>query len=54
MQVLLRLDGRSPKGSALICHNERLADPLDPFARAIKEVSGKRKKPTPITSTWRT
>lgn len=44
MQVLLRLDGRSPKGSALICHNERLADPLDPFARAIKEVSGKRKK----------
>ena len=31
MQVTLKLDGRTASGgSALIMHNERLADPLDP------------------------
>jgi hypothetical protein len=28
----------------LICHNPRLADPLDPWTKAIAEISGKRKK----------
>lgn len=28
----------------LILHNGRLADPLDPHSRALKEISGKRKK----------
>lgn len=31
-------------GSELILHNARLADPLDPIAKAMKEISGKRKK----------
>lgn len=30
--------------SPLVMHNRRLADPLDKWARAIKEISGKRKK----------
>lgn len=34
------LQGTAP----LLCHNIRLADPLDPIVRAIKEISGKRKK----------
>lgn len=28
----------------MLCHNIRLSDPLDPIVRAIKEISGKRKK----------
>lgn len=45
MQVKLKLDGRTASnGSALIMHNERLADPLDTFTRAIAEVTSKRKK----------
>lgn len=45
MKVLLRLDGRTDAGgSPLVCHSERLADPLDPFTRAIAEISKKRGK----------
>jgi hypothetical protein len=45
MQVTLKLDGRSSAGgSPLIMHNERLADPMDPFTQAIGAVSHKRKK----------
>lgn len=45
MQVTLELDGRTESGgSALICHNERLADPLDPFVQAIQAISKKRNK----------
>ncbi len=45
MKVVLAFDGReSVNGSAILCHNERLADPLDPAARAVAEISGKRKK----------
>ncbi|MDH3691803.1 MAG: hypothetical protein OEU36_20365 [Gammaproteobacteria bacterium] len=38
--VKLRLDGLSP----LLQHSARLADPLDPIAKDIKEISSKRKK----------
>lgn len=45
MKVVLRLDGReSSFGSALLTHNERLADPLDPFSKALAEITSKRKK----------
>lgn len=45
MQVVLDFDGReAAAGSAILCHNERLADPLDPAARAVAEISGRRKK----------
>lgn len=45
MQVTLHLDGRTAKGgSALLMHNERLADPLDSFTRALGEITSKRKK----------
>lgn len=45
MKVTLHLDGRTASGgSALIMHNERLADPLDPFTRAIGAISHKRGK----------
>jgi hypothetical protein len=45
VKVLLRQDGRSESGgSPLICHNERLADPLDDYTRAIRPVSKKRNK----------
>lgn len=45
MKVVLRMDGRVESGgSPLLMHNERLADPLDDFARALKEISGKRGK----------
>jgi hypothetical protein len=40
VRVLLKLEGQS----ALVMHNERLADPLDEFARAIGKVSKKRNK----------
>lgn len=45
MKVLLTLDGRTAVGGApLIMHNERLADPLDPYTRAIGKISKKRNK----------
>lgn len=45
MQVTLHLDGRTASGgTALLMHNERLADPLDPFTRALGEITSKRKK----------
>jgi hypothetical protein len=45
VKVTLHLDGRAAAGgSALIMHNERLADPLDPFTRAIAAISKKRGK----------
>lgn len=45
MQVVLTFDGREAvNGSPILCHNERLADPLDPAARAVAEISGKRGK----------
>lgn len=45
MKVLLMLDGRSAAGGTpLIMHNERLADPLDEYTRAISKVAKKRNK----------
>lgn len=45
MKVILNLDGRTASGgSALVCHNERLADPLDPIVREIGGITAKRKK----------
>lgn len=45
MKVVLSFDGRADvNGSALLCHNERLADPLDPAKRAVSEIADKRKK----------
>lgn len=45
MQVTLHLDGRSASGGApLVCHNERLADPLDEYVQAIQGFSKKRNK----------
>lgn len=47
MKAVLHLDGRSASGGApLVCHNERLADPLDPFTQAIAGISKKRNKTT--------
>lgn len=47
MQVNLHLDGRAASGgSALLMHNERLADPLDPFVQALSQITGKPKKTT--------
>lgn len=31
-------------GARLMMHNGRLADPLDPYTKALKEITGKRKK----------
>lgn len=43
MQLLLKLDGRTASGGApLVLHNERLADPLDPFVQALKAVKTKK------------
>lgn len=39
-RLRFRLTGASP----LVMHNGRLANPLDPFAKALKTVSGKRAK----------
>lgn len=45
MKILLTLDGRTSSGGApLVMHNERLADPLDEFTRAIGKISKKRGK----------
>lgn len=45
MKVTLHLDGRTAAGgSALVMHNERLADPLDSFTKEIAKISKKRNK----------
>jgi hypothetical protein len=45
MKGTLVADGRSAAGgTALLMHNERLADPLDPHTRKLAAISGKRKK----------
>jgi len=45
MELTLVLDGRTASGGTpLLMHNERLADPLDPIARALSAVNGKKKK----------
>lgn len=45
MKVVVRLDGTNDVGSAaLVLHNERLQDPLDPFQQAVAELAGKRGK----------
>jgi hypothetical protein len=45
MKLVMKADGRTDAGgSPLICHNERLADPLDPFTRAIQSIAKKRSK----------
>ena len=45
MKVTLKLDGSTAVGGApLVCHNERLADPLDPIVRDIAAISKKRNK----------
>jgi hypothetical protein len=40
MDFSITLVGTAP----LLVHNSRLSDPLDPFAKAIAKISGKRKK----------
>lgn len=40
MKVQIVLTGTAP----LIMHNVRLANPLDPYARSMKEITGKRTK----------
>lgn len=46
MQLLLNADGGKAAGgpSTLVVHNERLADPLDEFTRAVAAISKKRNK----------
>lgn len=44
MKVTLLADGTSAPGTALVTHNERLADPLDNFTRAISAISKVRNK----------
>jgi hypothetical protein len=45
VQVTLHADGQTSNGgSALLMHNERLADPLDPYTQALATLTGKRKK----------
>lgn len=45
LQLKLRADGRTDsRGTAMVCHNERLADPLDSITQALAEITGKRKK----------
>jgi len=45
MQCILKLDGHTAAGGApLVLHNERLADPMDPFVQALAAVTSKRKK----------
>jgi hypothetical protein len=44
-RMLVTLDGRSESnGTPLLMHNERLADPLDPYALEIAKISKKRGK----------
>jgi hypothetical protein len=45
LKVILNADGRvASGGSALVMHNERLADPLDDMTRSISAISKKRSK----------
>ena len=45
MRLMLLADGRTASGgSPLVCHNERLADPLDDYVREIAKSSKKRTK----------
>lgn len=45
MQVQLHADGHVDVGGmALVCHNERLADPLDPVTRLLASIVKKRNK----------
>lgn len=39
-QIAVTIEGVSP----LLMHNKRLADPADPYTKAMKAISGKRKK----------
>ncbi len=43
--IRVAFDGSTgSNGSPLLMHNERLADPLDPYTRWLAELTGKRKK----------
>lgn len=45
MRLTLHADGRAESGgSALVMHNERLADPLDEIVREISAITSRRKK----------
>lgn len=46
MRAVLRADGRAESGGGgtLVMSNSRLADPLDPFTRALKTLTGKKSK----------
>lgn len=45
MRLILKFDGTTGSGGTpLLMHNERLADPLNPFAKALAEKTGKRGK----------
>lgn len=49
MKALLKMDGRTEAGgSSVLMHNERLANPLDPFAEAVSQIAGVRKKTRPV------
>ena len=44
-RIRVTFDGATAvNGSPLMMHNERLADPIDPYSRWLKELSGKTKK----------
>jgi hypothetical protein len=44
-RIRVTFDGAtSANGSPLLMHNERLADPIDPYTRWLGELTGKRKK----------
>lgn len=44
-RLLVTMDGRATVGGTpLLCHNERLSDPLDPITMEIAKLSGQRKK----------
>lgn len=42
MRIILKIDGTT----GLVMHNERLADPLDEYTKAIKEITSKGTKQT--------
>jgi hypothetical protein len=43
MKALLKMDGsKEMGGSAVLMHNERLANPLDPFAEAVSQPGAAR------------
>lgn len=44
-RISVTFDGAtSANGSPLLMHNERLADPIDPYTRSLAELTSKRKK----------